>query len=109
MYFKVRFEFNHLIECCFEDEENEFSIVGVNKSGVQETSVVVNRIVGGAGSEHSNDTENNIGDQQKDLSAVYDDYREIFTAEYKISEKDQILILKSFENKSENDIKLFIQ
>ena len=70
---------------------------------------MVNRIVGGAGSEHSNDTENNIVDQQKDLSAVYDDYREIFTAEYKISEKDQILILKSFENKSENDIKLFIQ
>lgn len=59
----------------------------------------------GAGSEHSNDTENT---DQKDLSAVYDEYRELFN-EHSISEKDQQYIFKAFEAKSEQDIKLFIQ
>lgn len=59
----------------------------------------------GAGSEHSNDTENT---DQKDLSAVYDEYRELFN-EHRISEKDQQYIFKAFEAKSEQDIKLFIQ
>lgn len=74
-----------------------------NKSETQESGVVGRA----TGSEHSNDTENMI-DQQKDVSAIYDEYREIFN-EYKLTEKDQILIFKSFENKFENDIKLFIQ
>ena len=60
---------------------------------------------GGGGSENSNDTENT---EQKDLSAVYDDYRELFT-EQGISEKDQQYIFKAFEQKSEQDIKRFVQ
>ena len=59
----------------------------------------------GAGSEHSNDTENA---DQKDLSAVYEEFREIFN-EYKISEKDQVLIFKAFEHKNDHDIKMFMQ
>lgn len=74
------------------DEENEFSITGSRNGG-------------GAGSEHSNDAENV---DQKDATAVYDEYREIFN-EYKISEKDQQFVFKAFEQKSESDIKLFIQ
>lgn len=70
---------------------NEFSMTG--------------RIGGGAGSEHSNDTENT---DLKDVAAVYDEYREIFN-EYKISEKDQTYILKAFDQKREQDIKLFMQ
>ncbi len=64
---------------------------------------VVSAITGG--SEHSNDTENT---EQKDLSVVYDEYRECFV-EYNISEKDQQYIFKAFEHKSETDIKLFIR
>ena len=60
---------------------------------------------GGGGSEHSNDTENA---EQRDLSAAYDEFREIFN-EYKISEKDQVLIFKAFEQKNEQDIKMFMQ
>lgn len=78
-------------------------MAGLNKSSIQEGA-----IGRGAGSEHSNDTENVPDHQQKDVSALYDEYREIFT-EYNLSDKDQVLVLKSFENKSESDIKLFIQ
>lgn len=84
------------------DEESEFN-VGLNKSGTQEGGMGR-----GAGSEHSNDTENVPDHHQKDVSAIYDEYREIFS-EYNLSDRDQVLILKSFENKSESDIKLFIQ
>lgn len=67
-----------------------------NKVGVSNT---------GVGSEHSNDTENT---DQKDLSAVYDEYRVVFN-EYNVNEKDQHYIFKSFENRNEQDIKLFMQ
>ena len=60
---------------------------------------------GGAGSEHSNDTENT---EQKDLSATYDDYRDLFTV-HGVSEKEQQYIFKAFEHKIEPDIKRFIQ
>jgi hypothetical protein len=60
---------------------------------------------GGAGSEHSNETENT---EQRDISVVYEEYRDLFT-QYKISEKDQQYIFKAFEHKSENDVKLFVQ
>ena len=78
----------------YKDEEYEFNLGG-NKMGMG----------GGAGSEHSNDTENA---DQKDLSVVYDEFREIFN-EYKISEKDQVIIFKAFELKTEQDIKMFMQ
>ena len=42
------------------------------------------------------------------MSAVYDEYREIFN-DYQVNEKDQHYIFKSFENKSEHDIRLFMQ
>ncbi len=60
---------------------------------------------GGGGSEHSNETENT---EQKDVSVIYDEYRELFV-QYKVSEKDQQYIFKAFELKAESDIKLFIQ
>ncbi len=65
--------------------------------------VVVGAITGG--SEHSNDTENT---DQKDLSAIYDEYRDCFN-DYNICEKIQQYIFKAFEHKTEADIKLFIQ
>jgi hypothetical protein len=58
-----------------------------------------------AGSEHSNDTEVN---DLRDSTAVYDEYREIFK-EYRVNEKDQQYIFKSFENKTDKDIDLFVQ
>ena len=81
------------------EEEYEFSL-GTNKIGVSGGGAG-----GGGGSEHSNDTENA---DQKDLSAAYDEFREIFN-EYKISEKDQVLIFKAFEQKNEQDIRMFMQ
>lgn len=42
------------------------------------------------------------------MSAAYEEYRELFT-QYKINEKDQQYIFKSFEPKTEQDIKLFVQ
>jgi hypothetical protein len=83
------------------EEETEFSLIDNNKTG----ATGVAGAGGGGGSEHSNDTENT---DQKDLSAVYDEYREIFN-EYHVNEKDQHYIFKSFENKSEQSIKLFMQ
>lgn len=76
------------------EEENEISLINESKG-----------ILATGGSEHSNDTENT---DQKDLTAIYDEYREIFN-EYKVNEKDQHYIFKSFESKSEQDIKLFMQ
>lgn len=65
----------------------------------------VNAVVNETGSENSNDTENN---EHKDLSVVYEKYREIFI-EHNVSDKDQQYIFKAFEHKSENDIELFIR
>ncbi len=79
------------------EEENELSLI--------ENKTANTTATGGAGSEHSNDTENM---DQKDLSIVYDEYREILK-EYNVNEKDQHYIFKSFENKNEQDVKLFIQ
>jgi hypothetical protein len=44
----------------------------------------------------------------KDAKALYDEYRVQFAAQ-NVSEKDQQYIFKAFEQKSENDIKLFMQ
>ena len=92
-----------------KDEENEISfIAGVGRSGGVNASGGLG--VGGTntaagGSEHSNDTETT---EQKDLNALYDEFRLVFT-ENRISEKDQHFIFKAFEDKSESDIKLFVQ
>jgi len=56
-------------------------------------------------SENSNDTEST---DYKDLSSLYDKFRLIFT-EFNVNEKDQQYIFKAFENKNEQDIKLFVQ
>ena len=82
------------------DEDTEVSIMSSRNTGF------IGGVGGGApGSEHSNDTENT---DQKDISALYEDYRELFT-QHQITEKNQKLIFKAFEQKAEHDIKLFIQ
>lgn len=86
------------------DEESEFNLDG-NRLALANIGGELANVGGSAGSEHSNDTENL---DQKDVSAVYENYREIFN-EHKISERDQVYILKSFENKSEQDVRLFMQ
>ena len=82
------------------DEDTEVSIMSGRNAGF------IGGAAGGApGSEHSNDTENT---DQKDMSALYEDYRDLF-AQHHVTEKNQKLIFKAFEQKAEHDIKLFIQ
>jgi hypothetical protein len=88
MSLTVRSSVSHL------DEENELYGTRMTSGGG-----------GGAGSEHSNDTENA---DQRDASAIYDEYREIFNM-HKVNEKDQQYIFKTFEQKNEQDIKFFIK
>ena len=83
--------FSKFSDLSFE-EENDFSLTR-NGGG------------GGVGSEHSNDTEMT---DFRDSAAIYDEYREIFR-EHRVNEKDQQYIFKTFEQKSEQDIKLFVQ
>lgn len=83
------------------DEESEY----IDSRNSTTGGIGVNVAANEAGSENSNDTENT---DQKDLSGIYEKYREIFI-EHNISDKDQQYIFKAFEHKSENDIDLFIR
>ena len=87
-----------------KDEENEYGIkFGVSNLSRREGVLGVGMTT--TLSENSYDTEST---DYKDLSSLYEKFRSIFT-EFNVSEKDQQYIFKAFENKSEQDIRLFVQ
>ncbi len=92
------------LKCEHQRQYSKMSDISIDEENEVKMRDVSGANIGLAGSEHSNDTENT----EQNISTVYDEYREILN-EYNVSEKNQQYIFKAFEQKTEQDIKLFMQ